>query len=151
MIASACVDLGLVHCSSEHLECSHITALIKSADIEKKRKGYTFRRQFNEKPSIILGCPGQQMYTHESNVIILTSAPESASALLARSSSDLMGKDPPAPPLPATHCPAASLLSISCRTLLMSSRSLTRLTRMAACSIASVHISANEFARFSSF
>ena len=27
---------------------------------EKKRKDYAFRRQFNEKPSIILGCPGQQ-------------------------------------------------------------------------------------------
>ena len=25
---------------------------------EKKRKDYAFRRQFNEKPSIILGCPG---------------------------------------------------------------------------------------------
>jgi hypothetical protein len=25
---------------------------------EKKRKDYTFRRQFNEKPSIIPGCPG---------------------------------------------------------------------------------------------
>ncbi len=25
--------------------------------IEKKRKDYTFRRQFNEKPSIIPGCP----------------------------------------------------------------------------------------------
>ncbi len=24
---------------------------------EKKRKDYTFRRQFNEKPSIIPGCP----------------------------------------------------------------------------------------------
>jgi hypothetical protein len=25
---------------------------------EKNRKDYTFRRQFNEKPSITLGCPG---------------------------------------------------------------------------------------------
>jgi len=25
---------------------------------EKKRKDYAFRRQFNEKPSIIPGCPG---------------------------------------------------------------------------------------------
>ena len=25
--------------------------------IEKKRKDYAFRRQFNEKPSIIPGCP----------------------------------------------------------------------------------------------
>ena len=26
---------------------------------EEKRKDYAFRRQFNEKPSIIPGCPGQ--------------------------------------------------------------------------------------------
>ncbi len=26
---------------------------------EKKRKDYAFRRQFNEKPNIILGCPEQ--------------------------------------------------------------------------------------------
>ena len=26
---------------------------------EKKRKDYAFRRQFNEKPSIIPGCPGR--------------------------------------------------------------------------------------------
>ena len=26
--------------------------------LEKKRKDYAFRRQFNEKPSIIPGCPG---------------------------------------------------------------------------------------------
>ena len=25
---------------------------------EKRKKDYTFRRQFNEKPSIIPGCPG---------------------------------------------------------------------------------------------
>jgi len=34
----------------------------KKADLqgkEKKRKDYTFRRQFNEKPSIIPGCPGR--------------------------------------------------------------------------------------------
>jgi len=28
---------------------------------EKKRKDYTFRRQFNEKPSIVPGCPGAQV------------------------------------------------------------------------------------------
>ena len=28
------------------------------APIEKKRKDYAFRHQFNEKPSIIPGCPG---------------------------------------------------------------------------------------------
>ncbi len=27
--------------------------------LEKKRKDYAFRRQFNEKPSIIPGCPGE--------------------------------------------------------------------------------------------
>ena len=36
---------------------------------EKKRKDYAFRRQFNEKPSIILGCPGTShihiQLTHE--------------------------------------------------------------------------------------
>jgi len=30
--------------------------------IEKKRKDYTFRRQLNEKPSIIPGCPGVSSY-----------------------------------------------------------------------------------------
>jgi len=30
-----------------------------SSDGEKKRKDYAFRRQFNEKPSIIPGCPAQ--------------------------------------------------------------------------------------------
>jgi len=30
---------------------------------EKKRKDYTFRRQFNEKPSIIPGCPGLTIET----------------------------------------------------------------------------------------
>jgi len=29
---------------------------------EKKRKDYAFRRQFNEKPSIIPGCPGNKRY-----------------------------------------------------------------------------------------
>ena len=29
---------------------------------EKKRKDYTFRRQFNEKPSIIPGCPDHRLY-----------------------------------------------------------------------------------------
>ena len=31
---------------------------------EKKRKDYAFRRQFNEKPSIIPGCPGRAAGTH---------------------------------------------------------------------------------------
>ncbi len=34
-----------------------------SLENKKKRKTYAFRRQFNEKPSIILGCPGLPTYT----------------------------------------------------------------------------------------
>ncbi len=30
----------------------------------KKGKDYTFWRQFNEKPSIVLGCPGVRMTTY---------------------------------------------------------------------------------------
>ncbi len=33
------------------------------ASKEKKRKGYSFRRQVNEKPSMILGCPGKAFAT----------------------------------------------------------------------------------------
>ena len=33
---------------------------------EKNRTDYAFRRQLNEKPSIILGCPGQ-LYEHLTN------------------------------------------------------------------------------------
>ena len=29
---------------------------------KRKRKDYTFRRQFNEKPSIIPGCPGGDIF-----------------------------------------------------------------------------------------
>ncbi len=39
----------------------HLTVLpctCKSDASEKKRKDYTFRRRFNEKPSIVPGCPG---------------------------------------------------------------------------------------------
>ncbi len=31
---------------------------------EKKRKDYAFRHQFNEKPSIIPGCPGKLSLSH---------------------------------------------------------------------------------------
>ncbi len=31
---------------------------VQTKEKEKKRKDYAFRRQFNEKPSIIPGCPG---------------------------------------------------------------------------------------------
>ena len=34
--------------------------LIKEAGKRKKTKNYAFWRQFNEKPSIILGCLGKQ-------------------------------------------------------------------------------------------
>ena len=34
---------------------------------EKKRKDYAFRRQFNEKPSIIPGCPGIERYLVDSS------------------------------------------------------------------------------------
>ncbi len=37
--------------------------LTESLRKEKKRKDDTFRRQFNEKPSIILGCPGTESLT----------------------------------------------------------------------------------------
>jgi len=30
--------------------------------MEKKRKDYGFQRQFNEKPSIVLGCPAHTTY-----------------------------------------------------------------------------------------
>ena len=30
---------------------------------ERKRKDYAFRRQFNEKPSLIPGCPGPLAWT----------------------------------------------------------------------------------------
>jgi len=32
---------------------------VNQSSAEKKRKDYAFRRQFNEKPNIILGCPDQ--------------------------------------------------------------------------------------------
>ncbi len=43
-----------VHSSFLHKNPDSCRALFE----EKKRKDYTFRRQFNEKPSIIPGCPG---------------------------------------------------------------------------------------------
>ena len=48
-----------------------------SRHMEKKRKDYTFRRQFNEKPSNILGCPGTadicQQRNYGSMQLMLTS------------------------------------------------------------------------------
>ncbi len=37
-------------------------ALRNTYDMEKKRKDYGFQRQFNEKPSIVLGCPAHTTY-----------------------------------------------------------------------------------------
>ncbi len=37
--------------------------------LEKKRKDYAFRRQFNEKPSIIPGCPGPYTTMIQSMVV----------------------------------------------------------------------------------
>ena len=39
--------------------------------IEKKRKDYAFRRQFDEKPSLILGCPGAHMPNTSTNRMIV--------------------------------------------------------------------------------
>ena len=41
-----------------------------SGGAEKKGKDYAFRRQFNEKPSIIPGCPGvvEQVYLPETGL-----------------------------------------------------------------------------------
>ncbi len=33
-------------------------------ELEKKRKDYAFQCQFNEKPSIIPGCPGEECESH---------------------------------------------------------------------------------------
>ncbi len=39
--------------------CTHTNYVIGCCSpVAEKRKDYTFRRQFNEKPSIISGCPG---------------------------------------------------------------------------------------------
>ena len=47
---------------SSLLQCLQQLIIILSnlLEKEKKRKDYTFRRQFNEKPSMIPGCPGIQ-------------------------------------------------------------------------------------------
>ncbi len=37
--------------------CTDSTGKLHAVQAEKKRKDYAFRRQFNEKPSIIPGCP----------------------------------------------------------------------------------------------
>ena len=50
--ASAC-DISLAYAS-----CKPRLAVLQ-VPVEKKRKDYAFQRQFNEKPSIIPGCPVQ--------------------------------------------------------------------------------------------
>ncbi len=42
----------------------------------KKRKDYAFRRQFNEKPSIILGCPGVHVLNQRGKLMLLVRAPQ---------------------------------------------------------------------------
>ncbi len=46
--------------SNRLLALSSSNTLLPANLKEKKRKDYAFRRQFNEKPSVIPGCPGQQ-------------------------------------------------------------------------------------------
>ncbi len=45
---------------AHNLQEGEMVAQVSSCSDEKNktRKDYTFRRQFNEKPSVILGCPG---------------------------------------------------------------------------------------------
>ncbi len=45
------------------ISCERCLKLVLCLQVrkEKKRKDYTFRRQFDEKPSIIPGCPGLQV------------------------------------------------------------------------------------------
>ncbi len=40
--------------------CLLNAAIFNNNEAAEKRKDYTFRRQFNEKPSIIPGCPGNE-------------------------------------------------------------------------------------------
>jgi hypothetical protein len=52
------------HCSSARILADTCQWLRKEKKRKKrKRKDYAFRRQFNEKPSIILGCPGPMAYS----------------------------------------------------------------------------------------
>jgi len=37
---------------------AHLSSFAKPKEKKRKEKDYTFRRQLNEKPSIIPGCPG---------------------------------------------------------------------------------------------
>ncbi len=39
---------------------STVNVKVLKVEEEEKRKDYTFRRQLNEKPSIITGCPGEE-------------------------------------------------------------------------------------------
>ncbi len=57
--------------SNGALHCQQIHNLHTS--LEKKRKYYAVRRQLNEKPSIILGCPGPHKAT-VCNVIVRLSS-----------------------------------------------------------------------------
>jgi len=43
--------------------CHDLQSTERSQEKKTKRKDYTFRRQFDEKPSVIPGCPGPKCYT----------------------------------------------------------------------------------------
>ena len=49
---------------------------------EKKTKDYAFWRQFNEKPSIVPGCPGPVSHLHEFMCLSLVFNDDAASAAL---------------------------------------------------------------------
>jgi len=45
----------------EKMDPRFVVCMVISRKKKRKRKDYTFRRQFNEKPSIIPGCPGSSV------------------------------------------------------------------------------------------
>ena len=53
--------------AAHHYDCHTLVVMFavsshkKEKKKEKKRKDYAFRRQINEKPSIIPGCPGCEL------------------------------------------------------------------------------------------
>ena len=58
MIMSASATLhAATHCGCTHAPVWGLVTKVQKSK-EKKRKDYAFRRQLNEKPSIISGCPG---------------------------------------------------------------------------------------------
>ena len=58
--AECCQQNACSHgCNAHRLHARVFTCILS----EKKRKDYALRRQFNEKPNIILGCPGMHPFT----------------------------------------------------------------------------------------